>query len=96
MDSQTLEAANDSPSDLGVQCLKVVYVFAGHRRRADVHEHLIQLAQTLCENVASYVWWHHRFLSVAFAWFYPYLVFTTVHICYVDGFSFIATSIAYG
>ena len=25
------------------------------------------------ENVASYGWWHHRFLSVAFAWFYRYL-----------------------
>ena len=44
----------------------------------------------------SHVGWHHRFLSVAFAWFYPYLVFTTVHICYVDGFALIATSIAYG
>ena len=32
----------------------------------------------------------------AFAWFYPYLVFTTVHICYVDGFALMATSIAYG
>ena len=47
MDSQTLVAANDSSSDSGVKCLKVVYVFAGHRRRADVHEHLNQLAHTL-------------------------------------------------
>ena len=47
MDSQTLDAANDSSSDPGVKCLKVVYVFAGHRRRADVHEHLSQLAHTL-------------------------------------------------
>ena len=47
MDSQTLVAANDSSSDSGGKCLKVVYVFAGHRRRADVHEHLSQLAHTL-------------------------------------------------
>ena len=49
-----------------------------------------------CENGISHVWWHHRFLSVAFAWFYPYLVFATVHICYVGGFALMATSIAYG
>ena len=24
-----------------------------------------------CENVTSYVGWHHRFLSVVSAWFYP-------------------------
>ena len=29
-----------------VPCLKIVYVFAGHRRRADVREHLENLAQS--------------------------------------------------
>ena len=25
----------------------------------------------LCENGISHIWWHHRFLSVFSAWFYP-------------------------
>ena len=24
-----------------------------------------------CENGISHIWWHHRFLSVFSAWFYP-------------------------
>ena len=37
--------------------------------------------------VASHVWWHHRFLSVAFCMVLPCIwVFTTVHICYVVWF----------
>ena len=76
----------------------VAIATAGFRVDAAAFERLEHALRTKvsCENGISHVWWHHRFLSVAFAWFYPYLVFTTVHICYVGGFALMATSIAYG
>ena len=49
-----------------------------------------------CENVTSNLWWHHRFVSVAFAWFYLYLVVCNGICAMWMVFALMATSIAYG
>ncbi len=46
MGESSSNAEKDLPPGSEVPCLKIVYVFAGHRRRADVREHLEQFAKS--------------------------------------------------